>query len=286
MHYPVDLHTHSTCSDGRLAPAAVVARAAANGVRVLALTDHDTVDGLAEAGAAARAEGLTLVAGTELSVTWARRTLHVVGLGFDPGAPALTRALAANAAERERRAERIAHHLDRAGISGALDGARDEADGGVPGRMHFARHLVARGAVRRPADAFRRYLGRGRPAAVGSHWVSLEAGVAAIRDSGGVAVFAHPLRYGLTRSQCRQATAAFAAAGGGAVEVVCGGDGPGDRSASRALARAHGLLGSVGSDFHDPDFRWREIGRLDPPPVDVSPVWAMLPGAAEAAAPG
>lgn len=269
----IDLHAHSTASDGLLTPAALVRRAAGQGVRVLALTDHDTTAGLAEAQAAADAAGVTLVAGVEMSVNWARRTLHVVGLDFDPANGDLGAALGGLQAVRRDRALRIARRLRGAGVADSLAGAERLAAGGVPGRMHFARFLVASGAVRSPQEAFRRYLVRGRVAAVRSEWPPLAEGVAAIRAAGGIPVLAHPTRYGFTRAWLRDAVEAFAEAGGRGIEVVTGGDGPGDRDSAAALARRFGLRASIGSDFHDPDFPWRELGRLDSPPADLTPVW-------------
>lgn len=275
MNDGYDLHVHTCRSDGRLTPEAVVRRAADNGVRHLAITDHDTFSGLDAARASA--SGLVdLVPGIELSVTWARGTLHVVGLWVDPDNDALRVAVHDNDRERHTRAERIAGRLARSGLDGTLEGARAQtAPGAVPGRVHFARHLVERGAVGDVREAFKRFLRAGRPGAVASRWISLEAGVAAIRAAGGVAVLAHPLRYGLTATRLREATRAFREAGGEAVEVVCGGDGPGQRGSASALARRYGLAGSVGSDFHDPDQTWRDIGRLPPLPADITPVWSL-----------
>jgi predicted metal-dependent phosphoesterase TrpH len=270
---PIDLHAHSTASDGRLTPTRLVERAAECGVRVLALTDHDTVAGLVEAGSAARRLDVTLVPALEMSVQWARRTLHVVALDVDPAAPALERALSRLAAARLDRARRIARRLRGAGVADALDGASRMAGGALPGRMHFARYLVDCGAVDSPQAAFRKYLGRGQPAAVRSDWLPLAEGVAAIRAAGGIPVLAHPTRYGFTRTWLRDACRAFREAGGTGIEVVTGGDGPGDRGLAAALARREGLLASAGSDFHDPDFRWRELGRLARLPADLTPVW-------------
>jgi predicted metal-dependent phosphoesterase TrpH len=251
-------------------------------VQVLALTDHDTVDGLPAAERAADDHSLCLIPGVELSVNWGKQTLHIVGLGFDPASPAMQDAIGRNTAEREDRAARIARRLDKAGIAGSLAGARAQAGEGAPGRMHFARHLVQSGVVARHQDAFRRYLGRGKPACVASHWIGMAAGIEAINAAGGVAVFAHPLRYGMTRTRCREAVAAFAQAGGEAIEVVGGTDGPNDRSSAMALARREGLLASLGSDFHDPDFPWRDLGWLKPLPEEATPVWQRLaPSVAE-----
>jgi len=251
---------------------------------MLALTDHDTTEGVAEATTAAVEEGVQLVPGVELSVTWRKQTLHIVGLGFDETSCAIRDAIERNTAEREDRAGRIARRLEKAGITDSLKGAQAEAGEGTPGRMHFARYLVNAGVVGRHQDAFRRYLGQGKPAAVASHWISLEDGVEAIGAAGGVAVFAHPLRYGMTRTRCREAVAAFARAGGEAIEVVGGTDGPNDRSSAMALARRQGLAASLGSDFHDPDFPWRDLGWLKPLPDEATPVWDQLdPAIAEQA---
>ncbi|WP_018717973.1 PHP domain-containing protein [Arhodomonas aquaeolei] len=269
----IDLHCHSLASDGALAPAEVVARAAANGVRVLALTDHDTVAGLDEAGAAAQRHGVELVPGLELSVTWAGGDLHVVALGVDPTHPALTRLLDGQVAARDDRAARIAHKLERAGVDGALNAARAEAGEGAIGRAHFARALVARGVVDSHQAAFRRYLARGRRAYVGSGWVAMTEGVEAIHAAGGRAVLAHPTRYGLTATKLSRACTAFAEAGGDGIEVVVGGGGPGDLDAARSRALRLGLTASLGSDFHEPAQRWRELGHLRPLPGELVPVW-------------
>lgn len=273
----VDLHCHSTASDGALAPAAVVERAAGNGVRVLAVTDHDTVAGLASARAAARAHGIVLVDGLELSVRWGGHTLHIVGLRVDPEADVLREVLARQLAAREDRAERIAAKLRRAGVEAPLEGARREAGEGAIGRVHFARHLVACGVVDSLQAAFRRYLRRGQRAHVACRWVSLEEGVAAIRAAGGQAVLAHPTKYGFTRTLLRRACEAFHAAGGEAIEVITGGGGPGDVDAARTRAEQYGLLASVGSDFHDPERRWNDLGRLRPLPSSLTPVWQSWP---------
>lgn len=270
---PVDLHLHSTASDGRLPPADVMQRAGAAGVRLAALTDHDTLDGLPEAAAAAGGAGVALLPGIELSARWARGTLHVVGLGVDPSATVLRAGVARHAEVRHARARRMAERLERAGAPALLDTVLGMTGGAAPGRQHFARALVEAGVVSDRKAAFRRYLARGRPGHAPAQWTPLAEVVSWIRDAGGVAVFAHPTRYGLSRGALREAVKAFVAAEGTAMEVVCGGFGPGDVGAAAALARRHGLLASVGSDFHDPEVPWIGIGRLAPVPADLEPVW-------------
>lgn len=280
----IDLHSHSTASDGRLAPAALVQAASAAGVRVLALTDHDTVGGLDEADAAARACGLRLVPGVELSVTWNKRTIHVLGLAIDPAAAALQAALARLQACRTERAERIAAKLEKRGVGGALAYAATLADGGQLTRTHFARVLVYEGYCRDVAQAFKQYLAQGRSAHVASEWIDLETAVAAIRAAGGYAVLAHPMKYRLRRSGREQLYQAFAAAGGVAVEVCCGNTTPQDVRTLGQEARAHGLYGSAGSDFHGPEQHWLGLGRVAPLPEGVTPLWTQ-PGFADPGTP-
>jgi len=275
----VDLHLHSTASDGRLSPADVMRRAAAAGVHLAALTDHDTLGGLAQAEVAARDAGVRLLPGIELSARWARGTLHIVGLGVDPLAGGLRAGVARHADVRHARARRIAERLQRAGAPALLDRVLAMTGGAPPGRQHFARGLVEAGVVGDSKAAFRRYLARGRPGYAPAEWAPLAEVVGWIRGAGGIAVFAHPTRYGLSRGALREAVKAFVAADGTAMEVACGGYGPGDVGAAAALARRHALLASAGSDFHDPEVPWIGIGRLAPLPADLEPVWGRwMPG--------
>lgn len=280
MTAAVDLHLHSDFSDGRLPPAELVALVARCAVHTFALTDHDTVAGLPEAAVAAHQRGLRLIPGVELSVTWAGHELHLLALGIDPDHPALRDGLARQAAIRRERARRIADRLARAGIPGALEGARDRARAGHITRSHFARHLVESGHVADFGAAFHRYLGRGRPGHTRSRWVSLEEAIAWTRAAGGVAVLAHPHRYRLSGRWTRRLLEAFRAAGGEGLEVACGGGSAGAFAGNADHARRHDLEGSAGSDFHDPANPWIRPGRLTPLPPDITPVWHRWPGAA------
>ena len=268
----IDLHMHSTASDGRLSPTAVVQRAADQGVRLVALTDHDTLEGLPEAQAAAAQCGIDCIPGIELSARWARGVVHIVGLDIDITTPILLEGVARQQTERRQRAVRIAERLTRAGISDITERLERLAQG-VPGRAHFARALVEQGAVPTVQAAFERYMKRGRPGYAAVEWARIEEVVAWIHAAGGIAVFAHPLRYGLSRGALRAAIQAFVDAGGQSIEVANGGGGRDDHVAAAALARRFGLTGSKGSDFHDPDFPWIEIGRLAPLPPDIPAVW-------------
>lgn len=163
----VDLHCHSTASDGALAPAVLVARAFEKGVRVLSLTDHDTLEGLDEARSAATALGMHLVNGVELSCTWGGATIHVLGYGFDVNAPPLVAAIASLHDGRWLRSEEISRKLALKGMPNALEGARaiqqELGDSGnAPARPHFADWMVRAGYVKDRAEAFRKWLGAGK----------------------------------------------------------------------------------------------------------------------------
>ncbi len=272
-----DLHSHSRASDGLLEPAALVERAARAGVDCLALTDHDTTAGVDEAGAEARRHGIHLLPGVEISVTWHGQLLHILGLAIDPSSTVLQAGLADLRDRRLRRAETMARRLERAGLEQALAGACRQAEGSaVIGRAHFARELVAQGMARDVQGAFRRYLRRGRPGYVACQWAPLEEAIGWIRAAGGVAVIAHPARYGLRRQRLRQLCAEFRDLGGQGIEVVSGSHAATDEIRALAgLARDFALLASQGSDFHDPDLPWTALGRLPRMPLGLEPVWRI-----------
>jgi hypothetical protein len=271
---PVDLHMHSTASDGMLGPEALVAHVAGCGVRLMALTDHDTVGGVEAAARAARELGIGFVAGVEISAAWRGKALHVLGLAIDPCSPALTRALRGQQVLREERAERIAEKLEAAGAPGRAALASIRGNGSLPTRTHFARALVAQGAAADCGKAFDRWLGRGKPGHVSSAWPTLEEATAWIVESGGKAVIAHPMRYPLSAGARRELCADFAASGGRGIEVVTGGGSVRDREQAISLAVRCRLEGSVGSDFHDPAVPWNPPGRLAKLPASIRPVWS------------
>ncbi|MEQ8234135.1 MAG: PHP domain-containing protein [Gammaproteobacteria bacterium] len=267
----IDLHVHTTASDGGLAPGEVVARAAAAGVRVLSITDHDTV--AAYSGLDRRAHDITLVPGIELSTYWRLIGVHVVGLGIDPDSTAMRDACASQQAARERRARAIAARLERAGIRDAYAGAARYAGEAAIGRPHFARHLVACGAARTLKQAYARFLRSPREVHGVGTWADLATVVAWIRSASGIAVLAHPAHYGLTGMRLDALAADFTACGGGGIEVVSGHQPAATTARLAALARTHGLLGSVGSDFHHAERADTALGRLPALPAGVEPVW-------------
>jgi predicted metal-dependent phosphoesterase TrpH len=269
----IDLHTHSSCSDGCLSPAELVELAAAAGVEVLALTDHDTVAGLDDAQRAAAALGVKLVPGVEISASWRAQAIHVLGLWIDPTDAALRAMLEAQTDLRRVRIRKICARLEKLKLPGAELLATVEQHGGVPTRAHLAQGLLALGCVASPDAAFRRYLGKGRPAHVATQWPSLESVVGWIRAAGGVASLAHPSRYSLSAGARRRLLGDFAAAGGTALEFVSSGNGAQQVEACAMLAASHGLSGSVGSDFHSPQAAWNPLGRSLNLPDWVTPVW-------------
>lgn len=279
MPHSYDLHSHSTASDGTLSPAALVTRAAEHGVSHLALTDHDTVAGLASARAAAAQAGIALIPGVEVSASWQGRQLHIVGLGVDAAHPDLVEGLQRVQALREQRAQRMDESLRQRRIEGVLAEARALAGDGQVTRTHFARVLMARGYGSSMDRVFRHFLRRGKPGYARPEWPAMEEAVAWISAAGGIAVLAHPFGYGLTRAWLRRICAAFVDAGGGAVEVSTGTATANTVASAAALARRFNLAASQGSDFHDPAMPWIELGRMLPLPADVEPVWHLLAGA-------
>lgn len=270
-----DLHSHSTASDGVLSPRGLVERAAAMGVQVLALTDHDELSGLAEAGAAAAEAGIRLVHGVEISITWHKQTIHIVGLNVDPACPALVSGLASNRAGRTLRAEQMAAELAKLGIQGALEGAYQFAGNKeLIGRTHFARFLVQRGVVKDVKTVFRKYLVKGKPGYVSHEWASLEDALTWIRAAGGHAVVAHPGRYQMGREKLRLLLSEFQHYGGDAIEVVTGSHTPDQVPVFADLAAEFRLMASSGSDFHAPGEGGRELGRLEPLPAKCVPLWS------------
>ena len=273
----VDLHCHSTASDGALAPAVLVARAYERGVRILSLTDHDTLEGLDEARQAAQQLGMQLVNGVELSCTWGGATIHVLGYGFDTQAPALVQAIEKLHEGRWLRSEEISRKLALKGMPGALEGARaiqqELGDSGnAPARPHFADYLVRAGFVKDRAEAFRKWLGAGKLGDVKQHWPTLDETVATLRQSNAWVSLAHPMHYDLTRSKRRRLIADYIQAGGQALEVVNGMMPAEQVGTMSILTREFGLLASAGSDFHGPG-TWGEIGAYRPLPEDLPPLW-------------
>ncbi|MEP7303027.1 MAG: 3',5'-nucleoside bisphosphate phosphatase [Caldimonas sp.] len=272
-----DLHCHSSVSDGTLEPAAVAARAKANGVELWALTDHDEIGGQQRALAAARSLGLPCLTGTEISVTFAGVTVHIVGLGFDAADERLARGLAATRGGREARAREMADELAKVGIAGAFEGSLQfVGNPDLISRTHFARFLVDSGVCADTQEVFRRFLVEGKPGFVPHRWATLRDAVTWIGDAGGLAVIAHPARYKFTPTEEYALFTEFKAHGGRGVEVVTGAHSAADAVRYADTAREFDLLASRGSDFHSPQESRIDLGILPPLPAGLKPVWEAL----------
>ena len=269
-----DLHCHSTVSDGQLAPAAVAQLAKAGGVNVWALTDHDVLGGQREAREAAEALGIRYLSGVEISVTWASRTVHIVGLHVDTECAALVDGLARTRDGRGARAEAIGERLSELGIPDAYEGAQQYVSNpDLISRTHFARFLVESGRAQNTQDAFSRWLGDGKPGYIAHRWAKLADAVSWIKAAGGEAIIAHPGRYAYTQLEFDTLFGEFIDLGGKAIEVVTGSHTPDQYGEYAAVARRFGFEASRGSDFHAPGPDAIEPGTLPPLPSDLKPVW-------------
>ena len=249
---PIDLHMHSTASDGTLSPTELMRFAAECGCNTVALTDHDTAAGVSEARSEAHRLGIRFIAGIEVSSLWGGRSIHVVGLGIDDTNPVLTRKVREFEVSRTRRAAQIAEKLAALGIAGMLEKATAFAENKLNvSRVHFALALLEAGAVKNQQEAFDRYLGDGKPAYIMAPWPTVAEAVDLIHTAGGIAVMAHPGRYHFKNDwTVDELMKDFAAAGGEAVEVISGSQQPDFTPRCLAWAREYKLLVSTGSDFH------------------------------------
>ena len=272
-----DLHCHSVVSDGTLTPEVLAARAHANGVELWSLTDHDEIGGQHRAAKAALQLGMKYITGTEISVSFAGQTVHIVGLGFNPDDPDMIAGLHRTRGGRNERAQEMSDQLAKVGIHGAYEGALQFV--GNPeliSRTHFARFLVESGVCKDTHEVFRRFLTEGNPGFVPHRWASLKDAVQWIRDGGGLAVIAHPARYGFTANEEYALFTEFIGHGGQGVEVVTGSHSTQDAIKYADVAREYKIAASRGSDFHSPDESHTDLGTLPWLPGDLTPVWELL----------
>lgn len=272
-----DLHCHSVVSDGTLTPEALAARAKANGVQLWALTDHDEIGGQERAMAAAKAEGMKYLTGVEISITFAGKTVHIVGLGFDHKSEALVQGLRNTRGGRSERAKEMSDGLAKVGIVGAYEGSlKYVGNPELISRTHFARFLVESGVCKDTSEVFRKYLTENKPGFVPHRWASLENAVSWITGAGGVAVIAHPARYGFTANEEFALFTEFKAHGGRAVEVITGSHSSADALQYADTALEFNLAASRGSDFHSPEESHTDLGTLPWLPGQLTPVWELL----------
>lgn len=272
-----DLHCHSVVSDGTLTPEALAARAKANGVQLWALTDHDEIGGQERALAAAKAEGMKYLTGVEISITFAGKTVHIVGLGFDHQNEALVQGLRNTRGGRSERAKEMSEGLAKVGIMGAYEGSlKYVGNPELISRTHFARFLVETGVCKDTSEVFRKYLTENKPGFVPHRWASLENAVKWITGAGGIAVIAHPARYGFTANEEFALFTEFKNHGGRAVEVITGSHSSADALQYADTALEFELAASRGSDFHSPEESHTDLGTLPWLPGQLTPVWELL----------
>jgi predicted metal-dependent phosphoesterase TrpH len=272
-----DLHCHSVVSDGTLTPEQLAARAKANGVELWALTDHDEVGGQDRALAAAQANGLKYLTGVEISITFANKTVHIVGLGFDAHDEQLQKGLHQTRGGRGERAKEMSDGLAKVGIHGSYEGALKYAGNHeLISRTHFARFLVETGACQDTNEVFRRFLTEGNPGFVPHSWASLKDAVQWIVQAKGMAVIAHPARYGFTPNEEFALFTEFKNHGGQGVEVVTGSHTPAEYVTYADMAKEFDLFASRGSDFHSPSESRIDLGTLPWLPGQLTPVWEAL----------
>jgi len=272
-----DLHCHSVVSDGTLTPEALAARAKANGVQLWALTDHDEIGGQERAMAAAKAEGMQYLTGVEISITFAGKTVHIVGLGFDHKNEALVQGLRNTRGGRSERAKEMSDGLAKVGIVGAYEGSlKYVGNPELISRTHFARFLVESGVCKDTSEVFRKYLTENKPGFVPHRWASLENAVSWITGAGGIAVIAHPARYDFTANEEFALFTEFKAHGGRAVEVITGSHSSADALQYADTALEFNLAASRGSDFHSPEESHTDLGTLPWLPGQLTPVWELL----------
>jgi len=268
-----DLHSHTTASDGVLTPDELIKRAKHRGVNVLAVTDHDTTAGLSAAQQSATSQGITLVNGIELSATWQKNHIHIVGLNINAESAELENKLITVQKIRHDRAQEMAQRLQKVGIDNALAGAQAFSGNNNMTRTHFARYIVSIGKARTMAEVFKRYLTPGNPGYVSVDWIPLDEAVGLITSAGGRAVVAHPARYKMTNTKMKKMLAAFSDCGGAGIEVINSGSTREIIENNISLANQFGLAASIGSDFHSPDNKYVDLGRFPPLPDNVTPIW-------------
>ena len=270
----VDLHSHTTASDGILTPSELVKRAVDNQINMLAITDHDTIKGLLEAKATIERDNLPvkLIYGVEVSTMWKNNEIHIVGLNIDIENSHLLELLTAQEQSRIDRAISISEKLAKVSIDNAYEQAQQFSKGDIVSRAHFARFLVANNYVKDIKRAFKKYLGKSGYAYVPAKWCSIADAVNAIHAAGGQAVLAHPTRYDLTLTKLKLLISEFKSYGGDGIEVSQSRQTQDDLQRLAKLANEFELLASQGSDFHDL-LNYLDLGKTTPLPGSVTPIW-------------
>lgn len=269
-----DLHCHSNCSDGELPVGELINLACEKGVRVLALTDHDTVQGVDAALDCAQGR-LTVVPGIEVSITWYGLQIHIVGLFVDHHSTILQDLVSRQLEKRTERAKAIGRKLERLGFADAYQRTVEmSGENAIITRGNYARYLYSIKAASSVDDAFNAFLKKGKKGYVKTQWIGLEECISTIHASGGYAVIAHPKRYKITSMVLRRLITEFKELGGDAMEVSMSCQGDAERDYLAGLCRRFELCASAGSDFHRLNSR-RVLGQGLDLPGDLTPVWTL-----------
>lgn len=268
-----DLHFHSRYSDGEHSLSELLQMAHENGVDLLALTDHDTLDAYPEFLKCAALHDISVLSGIECSVTWFSQELHIVGLGMDITHSSFRSYLGVQQEKRLYRAQQIAQRLEKIGFKDCYEKVCLIAGHQNISRTHFAKLLVQEYGIRDTKCAFKDYLGQRGAAFVPSQWVNLSETIAIIRAAGGVAVLAHPLHYSLTTAQLKGLIQAFQEADGEGLEVVSGFQTPKDTMRMAQFCLQYNLWASTGSDFHRVASYRAGLGQQNMLPDRVRPIW-------------
>tara|TARA_B100001250_G_scaffold411449_1_gene440129 strand:- start:2202 stop:3053 length:852 start_codon:yes stop_codon:yes gene_type:complete len=271
----IDLHTHSNKSDGELSPYNLVAKASNNGIKMLALTDHDTISGLSDAKKAAVKKNITLINGVELSTQWDNKTIHIIGLNIKAENILIIKACKKLKALRKERAKKISQKLSKVGIEGAYEYTKKLAINDNITRFHFAQFLIERNYAKNQAAVFKNYLVKNKPGYVSANWPNLNETINLINAIGGIAVIAHPLRYKITATKLRKLIDEFKQYGGKAIEVITSHNISKEITAASSYAKKYNLAASVGSDFHNESVSWNRLGKLPLLPENLTPVWKL-----------
>ena len=272
----IDLHCHTTASDGTLSPEQLIDLAVEREITTLAITDHDTTAGYEQVRDYAQQQDLQLIVGSEVSCQWRGQTIHIVGLDFDIDHPKLQAGLKHNRVKRWQRARQMDEKCQALKLEGVLDEMMPLQEDDMIGRNHFAEVLIRRKKVKNQQQAFDKFLKKGRPLYVEVDWPSLQEVVGWIKAAGGIAVIAHPRQYKMTSNKLNKMIADFIEAGGQALEVVNQPRANSDQIGMADRAVRFGLYASVGSDFHRPEHTWRGLGWLAPLPYKCQPVWQLF----------
>ncbi len=271
----IDLHCHSNYSDGLLSPALLFERAKQSGITLLALTDHDTISGVAALLQLPQDPAIQIIPGIELSVQWKKYDVHILGLNINIDDPGLLAIIETQQERRALRAQAIGDALQRCGIADAYAKARELAGAAQVGRAHYAQLLMRAGYVRDMKAAFKTYLGKGKVAYVPVNWINLGTAIQIIHAAGGQAVIAHPLKYKLTNTKLQEFIQEFKDLGGEGIEVVSGETPLEDMNKMVKFCKKFSLLASTGSDYHGEGLSRVGLGRQKLLPNDCVPIWSI-----------